>query len=160
MFKPKKVAPIIPFRCKTPCFCTWTGATRGLQVQKSSKMHLDRGSEGAPGAKKQQNALGPARPWRRFAETLQTGAIVHSQRPIPGASLQHFCRPAPKTQQTGAKNPADQHQKPSRPAPKTQQTGAKNPADRHQRHNRQSPTTNVTIANHFCQLYQKPVLAF
>jgi hypothetical protein len=70
-------------------------------------MHLDRGSEGPPGAKTQQNALGPARPWCRFAETLQTGAIVRSQRPIPGAGLQHFSRLAPKTLQTCAEKPAD-----------------------------------------------------
>lgn len=62
-------------------------------------------SPGRPsGAKTQQNALGPARPWRRFAETLQTGAIVRPKRPIPGASLQHFSRPAPRIQQTGTKD--------------------------------------------------------
>ncbi len=36
-----------------------------------------------PGAKTQQNALGPARPWRRFAETLQTGAIIRRYIYVP-----------------------------------------------------------------------------
>ncbi len=39
--------------------CTWTGAPWGIQVQKSLDLHLDRGSVGASGAKKQQNALEP-----------------------------------------------------------------------------------------------------
>jgi hypothetical protein len=106
---------------KKAMICTWT--------------------EGASGAKTQQNALGPARPWRRFAETLQTGAIVRSQRLIPGASLQHFSRPVPRTLQTSTKNPTDLRQ---------------NSADLRQRSNQRSPTTNVTITNHFCQLY--PIL--
>ncbi len=99
-------------------------------MQKRRDLPLDRDSEGSSGAKTQQNALGPARPWRRFAETLQTCAIVRSQRPIPGASLLHFSRPAPRTLQTCA---IVRSQRPipgasllhfSRPAPRTLQTGA------------------------------------
>ncbi len=126
---------------------TASDSPAGLQVQKSRDLHLDQGSVGASGAKKQQNALGPARPWRRFAETLQTGAIVRYQRLIPGASLQHFSRPAPRTLQTSTKNPTDRSQESYRPAPK-------NPTDLRQRSNRQSPTTNVTITNHFWSAFQ------
>ncbi len=58
-------------------------------------------------AKNAKNAFRLAGPWRKFAESLQTGAIVRSLRPIPGASLRHFSRPAPRIPQTGTKNPAD-----------------------------------------------------
>ncbi len=58
-------------------------------------------------AKNAKIAFRLAGPWRKFAESLQTGAIVRSLRPIPGASLRHFSRPAPRLPQTGTKNPAD-----------------------------------------------------
>ena len=51
---------------------------------------------------KRENAVRQALPRRRSAETLQAGAIVRAQSPIPGASLRHFSRLAPKTPQTGA----------------------------------------------------------
>ncbi len=56
-------------------------------------------------------------PRRRSAETLQTGATVHPVRQIPGAGLPAFCRLAPKTPQTSARNITDLHQNHCRPAP-------------------------------------------